>query len=73
MLVLARKIDESLMIGDDIEVKILSIDGDTVRIGVEAPRSVVILRRELYLQVVEENRSATGAASEDVARLSGML
>lgn len=73
MLVLARKVDESLVIGDDIEVKILSIDGDTVRIGVEAPKNVLILRRELYAQVAEENRSATGVASEDADRLSRML
>lgn len=73
MLVLARKVDESLMLGDDIEVKILSVDGDTVRIGVKAPRSLVILRGELYAQVAEENRSATSVASEDVNRLSSML
>lgn len=73
MLVLARRIDESLMIGDNIEVKLLSIDGDTVRIGIEAPEDLVILRKELYSQVAEANRSAVEASSADVAKLSDML
>lgn len=73
MLVLARRIDESLMIGDNIEVKLLSIDGDTVRIGIEAPKDVVILRKELYSQVAEVNRSAVEASSADIARFSDML
>ncbi|MGB4041111.1 MAG: carbon storage regulator CsrA, partial [Bacillota bacterium] len=55
MLVLARKVNESLMIGDEIEVKLLSIDGDTVRLGIEAPKDVLILRKELYSQVAEVN------------------
>ncbi|MGI6102964.1 MAG: carbon storage regulator CsrA [Bacillota bacterium] len=73
MLVLARRMGESLMIGDNIEVKLLSIDGDTVRIGIKAPKDVVILRKELYSQVAEVNRSAVEASSADIARFSDML
>lgn len=73
MLVLARRVNESLMIGDEIEVKLLSIDGDTVRLGIEAPKDVLILRKELYSQVAEVNRSAVEASSEDIAKLSDML
>jgi carbon storage regulator len=73
MLVLARRTNESLMLGDDIEIKILSVDGDTVRIGIEAPKSTVILRKELYSAVAHENRAAVEMTSEDIDRLSGIL
>jgi len=73
MLVLARRVDESVMIGDDIEVKLLSIDVDTVRLGIKAPKHVVILRKELYSQVAEINRSAVETTNEDIAKLSEIL
>jgi carbon storage regulator len=73
MLVLARRTNESLMLGDDIEIKILSVDGDTVRIGIEAPRSLVVLRKELYTEVAQENRTAVEVTSEDIDKLSGLL
>ena len=50
MLVLTRKSNQSIMIGDDIEVSVLAITGDKVRIGIEAPRSVPVLRKEVYLE-----------------------
>ncbi|NLP44083.1 MAG: carbon storage regulator CsrA [Peptococcaceae bacterium] len=58
MLVLARKIDEKIKIGDDIEITILGITGDTVRIGIEAPRHVRILRNEVYEDIVKQNKEA---------------
>jgi carbon storage regulator CsrA len=62
MLVLARKLDESIVIGDDITVKIISIDKGVVKIGIDAPSDVAILRSEL----VEDVKDLNIAASKDV-------
>lgn len=58
MLALSRKINESLMIGNDIEITILEIKGDQVKIGISAPKSVPIYRKEIYLQIQESNKEA---------------
>lgn len=58
MLVLTRKPGQSLYIGDDIKITLHGIRGNQVRIGIEAPSSVKIYREEIYLQILEENRSA---------------
>lgn len=58
MLALSRKVNESLMIGNDIEITILEIKGDQVKIGIEAPKSVPIYRKEIYLQIQESNKEA---------------
>jgi carbon storage regulator len=58
MLVLTRKINETIMIGDNIEITVVSISGDTVRLGIEAPREVKILRREVYEEIQRQNREA---------------
>ena len=60
MLALSRKINESIMLGNDIEVTVLEIKGDQVKIGVKAPKSVPIYRRELYLQIRQSNKEAAG-------------
>ena len=60
MLVLSRKPNESIKIGDDIELKIIEIKGDIVRIGIEAPKSVEILRSELVESISESNTEAIG-------------
>jgi carbon storage regulator len=54
MLVLTRKSNQSIMIGDDIEVSVLSIMGEKVRIGIQAPRDIPVFRREVYLEIQEE-------------------
>ena len=59
MLVLSRKTNETIKIGDDIEIRILEVKGDTVRIGIEAPKSVDILRGELVLSISESNTEAS--------------
>lgn len=58
MLVLSRKENETIKIGDDIEIRILEVKGDTVRIGIEAPKTVEILRGELILSISETNTEA---------------
>lgn len=58
MLVLARKVNDKILIGDNIEITIVSISGDTVRIGIEAPKDIKILRSEVYEEIQEQNRKA---------------
>ena len=54
MLVLTRKSNQSIMIGDDIEISVLAVMGEKVRIGIEAPRSVPVFRREVYVEIQDE-------------------
>jgi carbon storage regulator len=54
MLVLTRKANQSIMIGDDIEVSVLAVTGEKVRIGIQAPRDVPVFREEVYLEIQEE-------------------
>jgi len=54
MLVLTRRTSESIMIGDDVEVMILSVAGDKVRVGIQAPRDIPVFRTEVYLEIQEE-------------------
>ncbi len=61
MLALSRKINESIMIGNDIEITILEIKGDQIKIGINAPKSVPIYRKELYIQILESNKEAASA------------
>ena len=58
MLVLTRKSNQSIMIGDDIEISVLAIMGEKVRIGIEAPRSVPVFRREVYVEIQEDQEAA---------------
>jgi carbon storage regulator len=58
MLVLTRKKGESIVIGDNITVKVISVDGDQVKIGIEAPRNVEIHRQEVYEAIQKENQIA---------------
>ena len=61
MLVLTRKSNQSIMIGDDIEVSVLSIMGEKVRIGIQAPRDIPVFRKEVYLEIQQE-RGGRGRA-----------
>ena len=68
MLVLTRKSNQSIMIGDDIEVSVLSIMGEKVRIGIQAPRDIPVFRKEVYLEIQEE-RGTVAAPTGDGAGL----
>ncbi|CDE45861.1 carbon storage regulator homolog [Clostridium sp. CAG:411] len=65
MLALSRKQGESIMIGNDIEITILDIRNDQVKIGISAPKQVGIYRKEIYLQIQEENKQAV---TEDISQ-----
>jgi carbon storage regulator len=58
MLVLARRINQSIMIGDEVEVIVVDIKGDQVKIGIKAPRNVSVHRTEVYQEIQDENRQA---------------
>ena len=59
MLVLTRKKDQSIIINDNIEITILEVQGDQVRIGIKAPKNISIHRKEVFLQIAEENKMAS--------------
>ena len=69
MLILTRKADQGIVIQDNIVVRVLAVEGDRVKLGIAAPRSVVVLREELCDAVREENRSAAGASVGDLSAL----
>lgn len=64
MLILSRKKDERIIIDDNIEISIVEIKGDQVKIGIKAPRSVKIFRHEVYLAIQEANRAAAKSSTE---------
>ncbi|MDV2886284.1 carbon storage regulator CsrA [Alkalihalophilus pseudofirmus] len=68
MLVLTRKLKEAIQIGDDIEIKILSIEGDQIKLGIEAPRNIEVHRQEVYLEIQRENHEAARKISLDGIR-----
>ena len=58
MLILARKVNEKIMIGDDISISIIDIRGDQVRLGVDAPKNVKVFRKEVFDAIKAENKAA---------------
>jgi carbon storage regulator len=64
MLVLTRKSNQSIMIGDDIEVSVLSVMGDKVRIGIQAPQEVPVFRTEIYLEI--HRKDGEGVTEQDL-------
>jgi carbon storage regulator len=67
VLVLTRKSNQSIMIGDDIEVSVLAIMGEKVRIGIEAPRSVPVFRKEVYIEIQADRDAGDTKAEVDEA------
>jgi carbon storage regulator len=66
LLVLTRKSNQSIMIGDEIEVSVLAIMGEKVRIGIQAPRDVPVFRKEVYLEIKDDSAAETKDAREEV-------
>jgi len=66
LLILTRKLGESITIGDDIKVSILGVRGRQVRLGIEAPSNVVVHREEIYVKIQAENRKASKSLTDDL-------
>ncbi|MDF1507829.1 carbon storage regulator CsrA [Robertmurraya sp. DFI.2.37] len=73
MLVLTRKLNQAIQIGDDIEIKILSVDGEQIKIGINAPKNVEIHRKEVYLAIQEENSQAIDTTMDLLTKFSDQL
>lgn len=71
MLALSRKKNESIIVNNDIEITILDIRGDQVKVGIAAPKEVPIYRKEVYLQIQEENKAATN--TDGISALADLL
>ncbi|MEO4054176.1 carbon storage regulator CsrA [Solibacillus sp. CAU 1738] len=69
MLVLSRKKNESIMIGDHIEIKVLAVDGDQVKLGIVAPKTVKVHRSEVFEAIQEQNREALSATPNFLEQL----
>ena len=68
MLVLTRKVGESIHVGDNIRLTVLSVQGQNVKMGINAPRNVAVHREEVYTRIIEENRLAASRASLENAQ-----
>ena len=73
MLILTRKLGESITIGDNIKVTVLGIYGRQVRLGIDAPLKVVVHREEVYVKIQNENRKAAQAGKKDLMSVVNML
>lgn len=69
MLVLARKKGESIMIGDDIEVKIVGVEGDLIRLGITAPKSIKVYRSEIFESIQSENKQALNVSASFLEKI----
>lgn len=72
MLVLTRKKGESIQIGNDIEITITQIKGDQVKVGIKAPKNVEIHRKEVWLEIQDENKAASAGVSDLLGLLSNV-
>jgi carbon storage regulator len=73
MLILTRKSGESITIGDDVKITVVEVKGKQVRIGIDAPRSYMIHREEVYLSIQEENRRAAKESPISIAGLKNLF
>jgi carbon storage regulator len=72
MLVLTRKPDQSIMVGNEIEITILEVRGEQVRVGIRAPKSVSVHRKEVFDQILQANRAASDAPDEPLPDLDAL-
>ena len=70
MLILTRKVGESINIGTDIKVTVVSIEGGQTRLGIEAPKEVIVHREEIYRRIIEENKMAAASSSIDLKEIA---
>lgn len=73
MLVLKRKVNQSIKIANDIEITILAIEGEQIKIGIEAPKHIEIHRKEVYVAIQNENSEAGDASVDFIKNLSNQL
>lgn len=73
MLVLTRKPDQSIMVGNDIEITVLEVRGEQVRLGIRAPRTVAVHRKEVFEQIRQENRNASATPADALPNLGDLL
>ncbi len=73
MLILTRKLNESIMIGDQIEISIVDIRGDQVKLGIKAPKNIKVYRQEVYRAIQQENIEAVKSKPESVFPLENLL
>lgn len=73
MLILTRKLGESITIGDNIRVSVLGVRGRQVRLGIDAPSDVVVHREEIYVKIQQENRKAAGNVKSDLMGMVRMI
>jgi len=73
MLILARRIGESIIVADQIEISVIDIKGDQVKLGITAPPQVKVYRREVYAAIQAENRAAASASPDALHGLEGLL
>ena len=73
MLVLSRKTNESIMIGDNVEIKIVEVKGEYVKLGITAPRSISVHRKEIYEAIKRENEQAAKTQHVDEAKMEEKL
>jgi len=73
LLILTRKVGESVAIGDDIQVSVVEIKGNQVKLGIKAPRDVTVHREEIYLKIQEENRRAAQVSRDVLGSVEGLI
>jgi carbon storage regulator len=73
MLVLTRRLKEAIQIGDDIEITVLAISGDQVKLGINAPKHVEIHRKEIYLAIQKENSEASLVSKDLLQKLNEQI
>jgi carbon storage regulator len=73
MLVLTRKIGESIKINEDVKITVIDVKGKNIRLGIEAPRETKIYREEVFLRIKEENESAASSQQFDLGKVSQLM
>jgi carbon storage regulator len=73
VLILTRRVGESVIVGDDIVISVIEVRGDAVRIGIQAPRSVSVHREEVYLELQQANQQAASSTDDAVGAIVGEL